>query len=193
VSTGTVRKALEQMEAEFLITRRQGRGTFVNDPSSGVHSLRLARVHEPDGTRIWGEVKSAEIAAADASEAERQHLRLYEGDKVYRIKRLRMAHEQPFMYEEASVPLSLFPDLVSRGEVTYRILSIAQEYGLLIGRTKEQICVGAASATMAELLEVPEGAPIAVFDRVVQNAQGIPVEWRTGWCNLGSNHYLVDL
>src|SRR6476620_2243436 len=58
VSTGTVRKALEQMEAEFLITRRQGRGTFVNDPSSGVHSQRLARVHEPNGARIWGEVKS---------------------------------------------------------------------------------------------------------------------------------------
>ena len=32
VSTGTMRKALGIMEDEHLIARRQGRGTFVNDP-----------------------------------------------------------------------------------------------------------------------------------------------------------------
>ena len=34
VSPGTMRKALELLEAEHLVTRRQGRGTFVNDQAS---------------------------------------------------------------------------------------------------------------------------------------------------------------
>jgi GntR family transcriptional regulator len=34
VSAGTMRKALDLMEAERLLTRRQGRGTFVNDQCS---------------------------------------------------------------------------------------------------------------------------------------------------------------
>ena len=34
VSAGTVRRALQTMEADRLITRRQGRGTFVKDQTS---------------------------------------------------------------------------------------------------------------------------------------------------------------
>ena len=33
VSAGTMRKALSLLEDEHLITRRQGRGTYVNDPA----------------------------------------------------------------------------------------------------------------------------------------------------------------
>src|SRR5690606_30748158 len=34
ISSGTVRKALDLMEVERIVTRRQGRGTFVNDYAS---------------------------------------------------------------------------------------------------------------------------------------------------------------
>ena len=34
VSQGTVRRSLDLLESEHVVTRRQGRGTFVNDPGS---------------------------------------------------------------------------------------------------------------------------------------------------------------
>ena len=45
VSQGTVRKAIDEMAAENLLVRRQGKGTFVathNDPRSYFRFLRLA-------------------------------------------------------------------------------------------------------------------------------------------------------
>jgi GntR family transcriptional regulator len=42
VSVGTMRKALDVAEAERLLTRRQGRGTFVNDNSSGESAARYS-------------------------------------------------------------------------------------------------------------------------------------------------------
>ena len=40
VSAGTTRKALKLLEAERLLTRRQGHGTIVNDPASGERTAR---------------------------------------------------------------------------------------------------------------------------------------------------------
>ena len=44
VSTGTMRKALDLMETERLLTRRQGRGTFVNDHASDELSARFSNL-----------------------------------------------------------------------------------------------------------------------------------------------------
>src|SRR3972149_6571308 len=59
VSAGTMRKALDMMEAERLLTRRQGRGTFVNDQSSDELAARFSNLRAPDGSRVCGEIKSA--------------------------------------------------------------------------------------------------------------------------------------
>ena len=55
VSAGTMRKALDLMEAEHLLTRRQGRGTFVNDQSSDELAVRFSNMRGPDGERIGGD------------------------------------------------------------------------------------------------------------------------------------------
>ena len=49
VSVGTMRKALDLMEAERLVTRRQGRGTFGERPH-GPRS-RLALLQHPNSRR----------------------------------------------------------------------------------------------------------------------------------------------
>src|SRR6188474_3550536 len=57
VSSGTMRKALDLMEGEHLLTRRQGRGTFVNDQSSEELAERFSNIHAAEGERIAGESK----------------------------------------------------------------------------------------------------------------------------------------
>ena len=49
VSSGTMRKALDLMEGERLLTRRQGRGTFVNDQSSEELAERFSNIHATGG------------------------------------------------------------------------------------------------------------------------------------------------
>src|SRR5919109_3395801 len=61
VSAGTMRKALDLMESERLLTRRQGRGTFVNDQSSDELAARFSNLRAADGKRVCGQIKSADI------------------------------------------------------------------------------------------------------------------------------------
>ena len=54
VSTGTVRKALERLEADRLVMRRQGRGTFVIDQTGPEAASRFERLRQRDGdTIVW--------------------------------------------------------------------------------------------------------------------------------------------
>ena len=68
ISVGPVRKALDEMESERLISRRQGRGTFVIDQASEECATRFTNLRDATGARIIGEVESCEVAAATASE-----------------------------------------------------------------------------------------------------------------------------
>jgi len=68
VSSGTMRKALDMMEAEHLLTRRQGRGTFVNDQSSDEMAMRFNNVRNREGQRVSGRVRTLETTEGKANE-----------------------------------------------------------------------------------------------------------------------------
>jgi GntR family transcriptional regulator len=193
VSPGTARKALDILESEHLVTRHQGRGTFVNDHSSDELALRYINIRGPDGNRLMGDVKSSEITKNAANEIECARLSLQKGDKIYRIRRVRLTGGKPFMLEEASVPAALFPGLEERSAFTHRVVCLAQKYGLLLGGAEERISAAGASPEIAKALGVPRGSPVAVLDRVVRTIDGQPVEWRTAWCDLAKNHYLARM
>ena len=80
VSPGTMRKALDLLEAERVVTRRQGRGTYVNDPASEELAARFNNFRDANGKRIVGVAKTLDIAEAPATELERERLQLSTGD-----------------------------------------------------------------------------------------------------------------
>ena len=71
VSTGTVRKALDLMEVERLITRRQGRGTFVNDQTTRDLSSRFCNIRTLDGRPVFPQFRVERVTEAQANEVER--------------------------------------------------------------------------------------------------------------------------
>jgi GntR family transcriptional regulator len=193
VSPGTMRKALDVMEGERLIARQQGRGTFVKDQCSDELADRFTSIRGADGERIVGDIRLAEITTSVANEIDCTRLALKTGDTVYRIRRLRVIDNQPFMLEEVSVPTALFPGLEEMSNLTRRISGLAQNYGLLLGSAEERICIVAASPEVAKVLSVPPGSAVAMLDRVVRTIDGRPVECRTAWCNLTKNYYLASM
>ena len=63
-------KPWTRWKSERLISRRQGRGTFVIDQTSNEHAVRFSNIRDPDGIRIAGETESCTITAAVANETE---------------------------------------------------------------------------------------------------------------------------
>lgn len=193
VSAGTMRKALDMMEAERLLTRRQGRGTFVNDQSSDELAARFSNLRAADGSRLQGEVKAAEVCEGRANQMEADRLKLRTDDPVYRIQRVRYHKGQPYLVENASLPANLFAGLSEKRSVSERIIVLAQEYGLLLGKAAERVSLGQASQTVAQALNIAPGLPVMVLDRVVMALDGRPIEWRVAHCHLIDKYYMAEM
>ena len=88
VSVGTMRKALDVAEAERLLTRRQGRGTFVNDHSSSEHAARYSNIRSRKGDHIGGDVTILNVLETTVNEREGMRLRLRARERVHRIHRV---------------------------------------------------------------------------------------------------------
>jgi GntR family transcriptional regulator len=192
VSPGTMRKALDLLEAQHLLTRRQGRGTFVNDQASAELAVRYSNIRNPHGDHVGGEVRLLEMSECPVSERESSRLRMRMHERVHRIRRLRLSEGVPYMIEDVSVPAALFPGLSAGKPPSHRIVVLAQQYGVLLGKGEERLTVGGASADVAAALKVAPETPLLMLDRLICGLDGRPVEWRLGQCRLGENYYLAE-
>jgi GntR family transcriptional regulator len=181
------------MEAERLLTRRQGRGTFVNDQTSDELAARFTNLRMPDGTRLCGQVRHVEITEGRASDAECRRLRLRNDERVYRIHRVRHVNGQNYLVEDVALPAALFPDLLEKKGAAERIIGLAQEYGILLGKAEERISLEQASPTVAQSLGIAAGSPVMVLDRLVMSLDGRPIEWRVGRCHLADRYYVAEM
>jgi GntR family transcriptional regulator len=193
VSAGTMRKALELMRQERLLTRRQGRGTFVNDQTSDELAVRYSNIRTADGKRITGEANVSGISQAPASPAECTRLGLRPDDRVWRFRRIHRHGGEPFMVEDIAMPAVLFPELGERKELPRGIAVVAQHYGILLGKGDERISTGSASPPLAEALNLRAGAPILILDRLLHTLTGRVVEWRVGICHFADKYYLAEM
>jgi GntR family transcriptional regulator len=193
ISVGTVRKALDEMEGERLISRRQGRGTFVIDQTSDECAIRFSNIRDPDGIRIVGEVLSCEVVSAPASSAESRLLQLRNGEPVLRLHRVRVRDGHPLMVEESTVPHSRFPGLAQQSEISPSIVVLAHRYGVLLARAEEKIGVVAAEGEVAGELKVAKGTPLLKLESVVFAIDGRPIEWRVAQCHLRDNYYMTEI
>src|SRR5262249_39924464 len=138
VSSGTVRKAMELLEADKLVTRRQGRGTFVRDPASDELACRFIRLRTADGESVSGEVVSQVMSEGVADDLERRRLRLGAGDGVYRIRRVRHHRGRNLMVADVTLPAVLYPRLAGKSDIPTRVGALAPWNGMLLGRAEER-------------------------------------------------------
>jgi len=156
-------------------------------------AMRFNNVRSKDGQRVSGRVRTVEMTEGKANDRERDRLGLQANDTVYRLRRVRLNTDRPFMTEETTYPTSLFPGLIESKNPSHRITVLAQQYRLLLGKAEERIYIGKANQTVATELVVPADSPVMVLDRVVHDLDGRPVEWRTGYCHFTDQYYLADI
>jgi GntR family transcriptional regulator len=195
VSSGTVRKALDLMATQRLITRRQGRGSFVNDLTANELAARFNNIRGAGGERIAGQIKSLDITPGAATSKERARLCLPEGAAVFRIHRAVAHAGRIFLVEDVTLPAESFPDLLDKQAMAEDIVSLAQHYGILLGRGEERISTIAPPEAIARSLGVTSDLPVMMLDRVLfmlDNGSS-PVEWRIAYYHLADTYYLSEM
>lgn len=190
ISIGTVRKALDLMEVERIVTRRQGRGTFVNDYASAETTFPFSMFHNFEGQRISGHKRGRSISRQQASAEEAARLGLRRGDEIIRVERLRDHQDQTFLTEVCLLPAKFFTRL-PEDFGSYRLSALAQLNSILVGRADELVDIALADAQKACDLGVAEGTPLLRLDRVIFSDHEDVLEWRVAFCFLRNERYLV--
>lgn len=180
VSPGTVRKALDEMTAEGLVTRRQGAGTYVASASAEASLFRFFKLVNKAGERFMPSSKEVGRKLTTANARERKCLRLAAGDRVVRIKRLRFSGEAPIMIEQVTLPLGRVPRIE---QVTEELPNTLYDFyedrlGVTIRRADETLRAVAAGADDAKLLGVGLGDPLMEIERLAFSFADQPLELR---------------
>ncbi|MEH6825052.1 MAG: GntR family transcriptional regulator [Motiliproteus sp.] len=194
VSQGTVRKALDEMAAEKLVVRRQGRGTFVAEHTQEQALFHFFRLVGLEDQRKLPEsaVLSAENVAAN--ELEIKQLGLNPGELVTRIERLRRLDGRPVIYEILSVPVALIPDLAEKQPLPNSLYSLYQrDYGLSVLKAVERVRAISAGTPETKHLEVKTGTPLLEIERTASALDGRAIELRVSRCDTAQHRYMVEL
>ncbi len=188
VSQGTVRKAVDELAAENLLIRRQGKGTFVSthqEPRVRFRFLRLAPI-EGEPKPAQSKILDCKRLRASADMARRLELRA--GDPLIMIRRLLSFSGVPTVVDYIYLPGALFKGLNS--EILARYSGplyglFESEFGVSMVRAEESVRAVLADEERAKLLGVQPGSPLLQVDRTSYTYANRPVELRTG-------HYLTD-
>jgi GntR family transcriptional regulator len=195
VSQGTVRKAIDEMAAENLLVRQQGKGTFVathKDPGSAFRFLRLV---PNDGVPQVSQSVPLECWRAKAGPDVARKLALDPGAPITILRRLLKLGDEPVVFDEIYLSSELFPDLtlevVRAGESLYGLFE--SRYGVCMVRADERLRAVPADRVSAELLQIAEGSPLLLVERVTFTYGQKPVEWRRGFYSTRNHHYRNEL
>jgi GntR family transcriptional regulator len=196
VSQGTVRKALDELEAQNVVVRQQGKGTFV-----AMHTPQRALFHffhlvGDNGARAMPSHRVLSLRNAKATRTEAERLGIGPGAPVIRLKRLRQLGGRTAIVERIALPGDLFPGLVERmGEElpneVYRYYE--QIYGVTVARAVEKLKAVAATAEEARWLGLEAGAALLEIDRIGFGLDGRAVEWRISRCDTARHHYVSEI
>jgi GntR family transcriptional regulator len=195
VSQGTVRKAIDELAAENLVVRRQGKGTFVATHAEQHVQYRFLRL-VPDTGDLDSEGPAhrtvLECKRVRASAEIARLLALRTGDAVMQVRRVLAFGEVPTILEDLWLPGAPFKGMTAEKMADYQGPTYAMfevEFGVRMVRAEEKIRAVAADAQQAQLLKVDKGTPLLSVERVAFTYNDAPMELRRGLYRTDTHHY----
>lgn len=193
VSQGTVRKAMDEMAAESLLVRRQGRGTFVACLDDARILFQFFRIVPDVGERALPDSKVLSVSRVIDPEAAGR-LGLASDAPIVDVERVRYLGDIACIHERIALPAVLFPDIESGPPLPNNIYALfASRYGVTVAGARERLKAVAAGPRQVELIGASPGEPLMAIDRLATGLDEAPVEWRRSWCRTVAHHYVNDL
>lgn len=182
VSIITAKRVLDDLEAEGILVRHQGRGTFLA-PSrvSQVldHFYRFATNMEQQGFQpTWKNLKVG-VVPSEAKIA--KPLNLKPAERVIRLERLRLLNEEPYFWQTSYLPEKLFPGLEREDHDRVALYDIlAQKYHVQPVHCRDTFEPTLVHRRDAKLLQVPVRSAGMLLERIAYDAEGTPMELSRG-------------
>lgn len=196
VSIGTIRKAIDELVAEKILVRQQGRGTFVATHNEDRTLFYFFHMVGRDGFKEFPttELVSFREARADAGLA--ASLRIERGAPVFKIRNLLTLGGESVIVDDIAIPEALFPDLTEkifreRDSTVYGLYQ--SRYGINVIRASERLRASLCDAACARLLRLTRSSPVLEIHRIAYSYNDLAVEFRLSRVNTTGHDYLSEL
>ncbi len=199
VSQGTVRKAIDELAAENLLMRRQGKGTFVATHAEQHVRYRFLKLIPDDGDpSSEGPAQRAFIdckrlrAAADTARA----LGLRSGDPILQLRRVLSFANQPTILEDIWLPGGPFKGLTAERLSAYHGPMYAlfeTEFGVRMVRAQEKLRAVLPDPDQSALLKVAQNTPLLSVERIAFTYDDKAMELRRGLYRTDKHYYRNEL
>lgn len=201
VSIGTLRKAIDELVAERIVTRHQGRGTFVATHNANRLMFHFFHIVAKGGAgrkagMEYPTTRTLAFRRGKADARESRGLAIAPGAAVLRIRNLLSLSGRPVILDDIVVPQALLPDLTekiftARDNTIYHLYQT--RYGINVLRSSERLSAVLADADAARHLGVKKGAPLLAIHRTAMTYHDTPVELRRSLVDTAAHEYASDL
>lgn len=196
VAISTIRAAIGELVVSDVLTRIQGKGTFVTHHANKLNAYRFFNLYQSDGVkasfyreiiRIKTQVPNATVAAL---------LKLSDpGENIYKLRIHISSRNTPIAVSDLIVPARLFPDLgrsvaIEGDNSLYALFQT--HYNINVVRVVERLSAVKASAAVAKGLGLNTAEPVLQVERSTFTFNDQPIEIRTTWVHTKNHHYLIN-
>lgn len=197
VSVGTARKALEGLEKDGWIIRKQGRGTFVNDLAQ-MQMERLSRFRMDGGSEGFDgcvvSILKRERRKATPREASLLSLQGPANDDVVGIRRRYFKDDRSSVLEDAVLPASMFAGLEEVTRCPVNVFSLlVDDFSVIPHRSSEVLSATLATGEIAQQMNTAEGTPLLSSQATIWDIDGARVMLLTRHAQAQGLKYHVEL
>jgi GntR family transcriptional regulator len=199
VSQGTVRKAVDELAADNLLVRRQGKGTFVATHAEHQVQYRFLKLIPDTGDSNSEGPAQREIvdckrqrASADVARA----LALRASDPVLQVRRVLSFAGRPTILEDIWLPGGPFKGLNAERLSAYdgpMYALFETEFGVRMVRAEEKIRAVLPDVDQSILLRVDKATPLLSVERIAFTYNDAPMEMRRGLYLTDTHYYRNEL
>jgi GntR family transcriptional regulator len=193
-SIGTIRRAIDELVAENILIRQQGRGTYVASHNRDRMLFYFFHIVDEQGIKRYPEVELLSFVKGKADRAAAELLGLAAGDSVYRIRnRLNLAGV-PVIIDDITLPVAAFPGLTERQfrHRTSTIYNLYQEaFGISVVRASERLRQHRRRDGGPAI--DARGSPLLRIRRIALSYNEAPIELRVSLVDTTRYEYFADI
>lgn len=193
VAIGTLRHAVDELVAEHILVRRQGRGTFVATHTADRFLFQFFHVERADGLREVPRVELLSFERGKLDEDTAEALQRRPGEAAFRIENRLWLQGRPVVYDRLVVAADLLRGLTAarferRPSTIYHLYQV--EFGITVVHARERARAVSADRSAARVLGVPVGAPLLQVRRTALTFGDRPVEYRVSLIHTAQHEYV---
>lgn len=177
VSRITVRRALGDLQAQGLVERRHGLGTFVLDATPPAPQATLSFLDSLRKQAEETKVRVLKVKSAVPPPDIARLLGISEGEKALHAVRLRLIDDVPVLMTDAWVPDRLGRNITASTLKRHALYQALMAQGVEFGRVVQEITAEVADLPKAQHLRTEVGAPLLRIVRLLHDQEERPVQY----------------